>query len=297
MTLHVELQRLAEDFESSFSDVGWTEIQPVLLTKGDGTGALLVANGRAREIWVRRSDTRELFTAYGSPGLLFRLVDGDVTNETVEVRIGYPPGRSTGLKTVMDNDTEAGRSSIGSVSPMEAFLYQAFYSQASNLSTLRARPTTPTATNDVSVDGPYFYAQPSTGLLTYFTTGSVGSAVASAIAALSAGQHALGIVYLDKEANTLGILTGTAVSAAGTLPSRSEFGTSDVASIAVQYYQEPIIPVYLYYGQTSVSETDFFRSWDLRSIFSKGVARPAEKIYLHTTYSGLGGLLGGALGS
>lgn len=256
---------LAETFAAGDKKTGKRFLGNALLTKGDGTGALIVPNAPPRTIYVRRSDTRELFTCYLPQDKGLVLEDGHPEYETIEVRVGYEADSET--PQVLDTLTRAGQEAIGVTSPMEAMIYRALYAALGNIGALRARPTSPVS-QDVAVDGPYWYKKPSTAGIIYYTTLTVGSAVATAIGALTSGQHQLALVYLDKETGSLGLSTQIAVTAAGTVPSRSEFGTADVQAFSLGATWEPIIPIYLYYGQPTVTETDIYRSWDLRQQFS-----------------------------
>lgn len=264
-----ELNALADALYDRDRRIGYEFYCNALLGKGDGKGTLLVVNGRPREIWVRRSDTLEAFPVYAPASWIVPLRDGDPRIERTEVRIGKAPGID--YYTILDSLTEAGRESTGVVSLVEDMLYQAFYNIVANMKTLRARQTD-TASNNITVDGPYVYRKPSTGSLVVYTTTNVGAAVQAAITALSAGQHQLGLVYLDKETNALGLALATAAAATFTLPSRGEFTTATLAAIVLRPYWEPIGAVYLYKTQTSVVEADFYRSWEPRDWFSSALS-------------------------
>lgn len=264
-----ELGLLSKAVKDALARSGFTDFTLVKLGKGDGLGTLRNPNGMKRDIWVRRSDTRELFTAYLPPNPLVPLRDGDPNIERIEVRVAKPPFIDRFV--VIDALSLAGIESIGEVSPMEALIYAAFWTALKNITNLRARPFDP-PTNDVLVDGPLWYVNPSTGRLVLYTTTSVGTAIQTAITALTAGKHQLGILYLDQTTNSLGLSTGTAVTATGALPARSEFTDTDVANIALPAYATSIIPIYLYYGQTGVAEADHYRDWDMRPFFQSAVS-------------------------
>lgn len=247
------------DFKSAFRDLRLAN-----LGKGLGDGTLKAPNAGSRMVWIRYSDTHELDVAYLPPGMIAPYRDGDPRVETQGVRVGKAPGSE--LVQVIDAVALDGRSSTGDNSLMEEVIYEALFARLKNFLQLRASST---GSNNIQVEGPYPYRKPSTGDLTLFLTGFVSAQ--TAITALTAGQHQLGIVYLNEETNALGLATGTAVTATYTLPSRSEFAFSDVQAVDLELFWKPIIPVYLYYNQSSVVETDFYRDWDLRPMFTSGV--------------------------
>lgn len=264
-----ELDLLTQAISDLAGRIGFTEIAYAYLGRGDGLGTLKNPNGFERDVWVRRSDNQELFTAYLPSLSVVPYRDGDPTIERIEVRVGKPP--RIDRYVVIDALSLAGIAAVGAVSPMEALIYEALWTALKNTTNLRARPFDP-AINDVMVDGPLWYVNPSTGRMVLYSTSSVGSAIQTAITALTAGQHQLGILYLDKETNLLGLLTGTAAAATGTLPARSEFTETTVSDITVASAYLPIIPVYLYKDQASVQEADLYRDWDMRPLFSGGSA-------------------------
>ncbi len=270
-----ELDLLTQAISDLAGRIGFTEIAYAYLGRGDGLGTLVNPNGFERDVWVRRSDNQELFTAYLPSLSVVPYRDGDPNVERIEVRVGKPP--LIDRYVVIDALSLAGIAAVGAVSPMEALIYEALWAALKNFRNLRARPNDPTNT-DVIVDGPLVYTNPSTGLLSLYTTSTVGSAIQTAITALAAGQHQLAIIYLNKLTNTLGLATGTAVAATGTLPARSEFTFDDVSDITLSSDYTPSIVIYLYYGQTAVSEADHYRDWDLRPLFGGGSAAGFDHI-------------------
>jgi hypothetical protein len=258
------LSRWGNSYEQDLKAVGFTEIQSVYLTKGDNTGTLLVDGGQAREIWVHRktnTQVRDVFAVYDpAEKLIVPLRNGDTTIEKIGVRIGKPPLSEEFI--VMD--TLNGKRGIGQVSPFEAEVYNAKWVPLDRIIPLRGRPTDPASTN-VEVDGPIWYVKPSTNRRKYITL--LSCALASTIAALSSGQHQLGMLYLDKEAGTLNITTLPAVTAMAGLPSRAEFASANVEDFDVIEDAVESSIIYLYYGQTSVVEVDFYRAWDQRPLF------------------------------
>jgi hypothetical protein len=266
--LERELNLLAKAIDQRHDKSGWTGIQSAYLTRGDGTGTLMVANGNPREIWCYRDDRQAPFAVYlPVDANLTPLRDGDVVLEQIEVRIGFPPD-SLQL-TVMDNNTTGGRASVGALSPMEAINYGAYYSSAERITTLRAAPTDP-ASQSIQVSGPWPYLRPSTGGLQLYTgdTSALGTTIAAKIAALAAGKHQLQLIYFDKETGSLGTASNTAATAVATLPAPDEFVFADVQSITLSPNWTPIIVIYTYYGQSVVSEAEFYRGWDLRLLFA-----------------------------
>lgn len=235
-----------------------------LLGKGDGSGTLVVPNGLPREIWARRSDTRELFTLYLPPNSVIAFQDGNAAIETIEMRYGYETDNSR--LQILDALTSAGQQAVGSQSPIEQTIAQAYWTPLDHITTLRAAPSSPVSTN-VSVAGPLWYPRSSTSKY-LFQSGT--TSLSTQITALAAGKHQLAVLYLDTATGSLGVLTNTAATAAGTLPSRSEWAYTDVQAISIASTYIPIIVIYLYYGQTAVAEADFYRTWDLRPMFGGG---------------------------
>lgn len=258
--------RLKQRFSEKHAAIGDTEIQSAYLTRGDGTGTLKVDGGQPKMIWLHRKDNSAPFQAYLPPGLLTNLVDGDTRLENFEVRLSAPAS-ITGMLVVKDALTISGQAAIGTTSPAEATIFEAYYPKVSRITDLRAGPTDPPSQSILI--NPGFYIKPSTAALLYYNT-PAGVSLSAAISALTSGQHQLANLYLDMETGAAGYVTNTASTAAAALPSRGEFGQSNGLAISLgstdRYYLDT---VYLYYGQGAVQiqEADFYR-WDLRTIFS-----------------------------
>jgi hypothetical protein len=216
-----EITRAADERDA---EAGYTEIEYANLGYGDGNGTLIVTGGLPRQIWLHRVTTTERIIAVLPPNGIVPLRDGDADIEHIVVRIGKPPGIRN-FKVVIDILTNEGLTAAGSLTPMEAFLYEAWWAKLNQIQPLRGRVTDPVS-KSVAVDGPIWYIKPSTNTRQYISTLTID--LTAIIAALSSGQHQLGMLYLDKEAGTLNIATLTAVTAAGSLPSRSEFTQADV---------------------------------------------------------------------
>ncbi len=259
-----EIDLIADRIGEGQRKTGRRVVGLALLGMGNGSGTLIVPNGLPREIYARRSDTRELFTLHLPPNPTIPFQDGNAAVETLEVRYGYEAD-STRLQ-VLDTLSASGQQGIGATSPMEAAIAAGYWTPLNQIVTLRGRPTNPVSMS-VAADGPFWYPRTATSKF-LFSTGT--AALSAAIGALTAGQHQLAIEYLDTATGQLGVITNTAVTATGTLPSRGEWVYTDVQAMSIASTYLPISVVYLYYGQTGVQEADFYRNWDLRPLFGGG---------------------------
>lgn len=274
------IRQLADELTTQQRQTSWTNIRRAYPTLGDNSFTLIVPNGQPKEIYLRDADTNATIVAYlppNFPSIMYR--DGDSSNATIEVRVGYPPGSTQ--YTVMDNLTLAGQQAVGTLSNVEAFNYEAWWAQLNQITPLRARCTDPVSAS-VAVDGPLSPIQPSSGLPNNITT--LTYSFTTLIAALTSGQHQFVKLYYDKEALVLYVQAQTAVTAASSLPSRSEFSADDLAGFTTDSTWIDIIPIYLYYGQTEIAEADFYRTLDLRPLFSgSGSGSTVEKILTFPT--------------
>ena len=69
----------------------------------------------------------------------------------------------------------------------------------------------------------------------------------------------------------MAVATATAVTASASLPSqasRGEFYNYSFLPITIPPEGIPVANVYLYYGQTTLAEIDFYRAYDPRQLFS-----------------------------
>jgi len=263
-------QRLRDALNQRFDARTWRPAGTAYLTRGDGNGTLIFDEDK-RLVWLHRTDASTPFYAYLPPLSSVPLLDGDTSIETYEVRLGYP--EDSNVLTVRDTLSAGGMASAGGYSPMEAVINAAQYPPVSQFRTLNAR-STDTPSTSITVDGPYLYTKPSTGALVDF--GSQQSASFSAeIAALTSGQHQCGWICLNVETNALvGVFAtaATATNTVGTTEARGEFTNTNFTAISIAATYKRIDPIYLYYGQTTIEEADFYRDSDARLDYPVGSA-------------------------
>lgn len=270
-----DLQRAAARFVEAF---GFRGRRLVYLTRGDGTGNLITMDDGVtilpgRDIWVHNDGDQ------GRAAFAVILPDGtgiirqnDRNYEGVPVWIGKPPGE-TRDQVLPWSGGEAARTAFSQGTPMEMAIASSFYSTTKNLATLRPGPVDSTGFR-VKVDGPYFYTKPSTGLIQALPTTIIS--LAARQAALTSGQHQFTWICLDQETGTLVDVPGTATAAVYALPSRDEFTPAALTAVSVTDTYKRLCPVYLYYGQTSVLDVDYYRTADARLEF------PLPTVYLST---------------
>lgn len=257
---------------------GFTDIQGAWLTKGDGTGSLLVNGLQDRRIWLHRktrsSRIRDQVIAwYPTTIMLTPLRDGFIGNEGIKVRIGKPPGIDEFF--VIDSNDLEGLTSVGGLSPMEAYINEAHDPAASQLRILRPRPYSPVPMIDLWVDGPFPYTVPSTGVQATFQGGGTNGDLPDAITALiGTGKHQLAFMYFDKElggmyARTLTAVTPSGGATLGSATARAQFTYTDVEEFtATDSAEIPDYVVYLYDGQSAMSSYDML--FDRRPFLSGG---------------------------
>lgn len=152
----------------------------------------------------------------------------------------------------------------------------------------------------ISVSGPVVYANPSTGVLSQFSSTTLD--LTTPQGALASGKHCLVAIVLDPYTGALGYVASTAATASGSLPARSELGITTIQTLDLTD-KIRIGTVYLYYGQSAIIAADILTDLDLRSWFSPpeiarrlgGVNQSAKSgTYNATVHDRYIGLVGGA---
>lgn len=262
---------LADGFRENNAQVGFTERFRAYLGHGNDQTLITNPNGlRPREVWFWRD------TSQGRESGLAILPDWiPYDNLTAlwgtEIEIGKWPGSN--IFEVLRITPDHGARKFGDYSLQDQKTNAAYYTPVSNMTTLRVTPTTPSPSLAVIVSSG-FYEKTSTGEQIYSSDGRTLS-VSTEQAALASGEHQLTKVCIDTETDTLVLQTSTAVTAAGSLPARSEFTGADVAAVDMSTYL-PIGAIYLYFGQTSVTEDDLLRNYEPRMPFTRSGSGSAE---------------------
>lgn len=170
---------------------------------------------------------------------------------------------------VLDIAGPAGEWVIGGGSITNQIINNYIYPQVSSLRFIRSEVSTPTSLG-VTVVGPWPFRNRNSGVRSIYQTQTITTAIEDAVAALTAGQHQIAIVAVDIAADPetagsdiLVLLPGEVGTSGSALPNRSAFTISDVALINAAGYA-PSSVIYLYYGQTAITEDDILRTFEIR---------------------------------
>lgn len=170
---------------------------------------------------------------------------------------------------VLDIAGPAGEWVIGGGSITNQIINNYIYPQVSSLRFIRSEVTSPTSLG-VTVVGPWPFRNRNSGVRSIYQTQTITTAIEDAVAALTAGQHQIAIVAVDIAADPetagsdiLVLLPGEVGTSGSALPNRSAFTISDVALINAAGYA-PSSVIYLYYGQTAITEDDILRTFEIR---------------------------------
>lgn len=183
--------------------------------------------------------------------------------QNVEIYLGYHP-ESNEFSVL--GQTTPGLGATGGQTLAEQKANAAQFPQATLITDLRVVPLDGWIEAKVELG---HYTRPSTGVPYKFQDNTrneaSGNTLTSLQAALTSGQHRIAWLFLDKELGKLRVVAGTAKTALDTLPAKAEFKDSEYQAIsrpnsACKY----LTPVYLYYGQTTLADTDVIYEWDMR---------------------------------
>jgi hypothetical protein len=259
---------IAKKIAQRHAESGYTEIQSAYLTKGDGTGTLLVNPGVDRRVWLhRKTDTGairdQIIAQYPVTVMIAPLRDGNVDLERQKVRIGKPPGIDEFF--IIDANDLDGISSSGGMTEMERYINEGWWSGPQQITLFRPRPTD-TPSTSILIDVFVSLLQSSTNTLYPITTLTVPLQLY--ISALASGEHQMVLPYVDKRTLGVGVLAQTAVASSATVgsdDSHNEFTESTVQLFSgITGDMQLTVPLEIYYQQAAITEAAFYRAFDAR---------------------------------
>jgi hypothetical protein len=250
--------------------IGFTEASHAKLGYGDGSGRI-VENQTLRRAYIhygdKGSETDPRGVAYFPSwdcGIPF---EDSKINEGLDIELRKPPdGGVPEIFRIHPTGIQAKGGRTGSEEKLDIALQPSI----AQLGILRPSGVG----TDAIIDEIYPYRHPFTGRAKIAVNPSL--ALAADIAALTAGQHQVAYVYFDptRTSNQLQRVLTSAATASFTLPSvasRGEFGASTIYSLmnSVPAFCYDIGAVYLYYGQTSIAEADWYRKYNSRRVINE----------------------------
>lgn len=252
------------------------------LGKSDGSG-VIVADLSKRTLWVQANANQP---PVGTPLLdsinILPYIGVHPELEGLHVSLGYPPSRPTVLH-VTGFDQGEGLQSVGGITPTEQMISSQRYTDVGGIVNFRLSPNNP-VDSEVYINAGWYMDVD--GSPAAWGGDSTDTLLTTAIAALSAGQHQMAVPYIDTTAGIPGIVTNT--PSAGGVNDKQLFDTTTIMEMTHIAGEVLSGAVHLYYGQTTITEDDIYRSSDPRSIFNatgtggEGSA-PADATYLIKT--------------
>lgn len=267
---------LREALSGLAGTIGTTSQQKWKLGKGDGSGVQNLTDPFPRMVWIYRDQSgegREIDSAEldSASGLIYANIDG---YENLEVQVGYLPNEKR--RSVLRLSKQTGLAAVGGVLPTEQALQAAAIPQVGNLATMRVNPSSYTSPTLLCVTTDFFYTRPSTGQLNYQAVATVDFTTAQG--AIASGKHRYAWAWYDYQSGTWGVTSSTDQTPSGALPSKGDFNGSAFASLGVPATAKRAAAVYLYFGQTGVAETDFYRTLDPKLDFPLSSILPTDDI-------------------
>lgn len=250
------IEDIQGELRDALGNIGELPAGYAYLGRGDGSGTI-VFNAARRLVYC--FDGTTIFVAPVVQGL--HLPSLNVAQlEGVRVRLGYPSYDKKRLY-ITGFDTEQGVTAVGGILPGEQYNATTIYPSLGNIVNFRGVPTDP-ATTEIYVPGGAYYD--ANGNWDFFG-GDETTTLTAAIAALTAGQHQMVVVCLNKSTGELVSFGNTAVTGSD----KDAFEALDIIDIleGLLGYDE-VSAVHLYYGQNSIVEADFYRNIDPRVAFS-----------------------------
>lgn len=231
------------------------------LGRGDGSG-VIVADVNKRLLWFQAGVGQPPATARLRDNISILPFIGEHPEfEGIRVQLGFPPENQTVLY-ITGFDQGEGTDSFKGITPQEQQQSAQRYSDVGSLINLRGAPNNP-------VDGE-LYVSPggfinADGAQDWFGGGSTDPLCADAIALLSTDEHQMGLVYIDGTTGELALAVNTAE--AGGVNDKQLFDTTTLTEITLPDNATPCAAVHLYFGQTTVTEEDIYRTADPRILF------------------------------
>lgn len=239
----------ARAFRSALGQVGTIFSGYARLGRGDGSGTILADLSR-RLVWYFDNQG----TAVAPVVMEMNLVAlNSAAMEGQRVRLGFPPYAPETLH-VIGFDSGESVAAFGGVTPEE----QLSAAVAAPAQPLRIAAQNPPDTSLWVQSGAYLGG----GRWNWFAGGSID--VSTQIAALTSGQHQMGMICLNGMTGALAVVTNTAVTGS----SKNEFDASTLGGILIPANYLPLGAVYLFYGQAEVREdttrNDLYREIETR---------------------------------
>jgi hypothetical protein len=248
----------------------WSDLELWLIGRGDvGESDPRNTTGSfSRMIWIHQGtgDDRKIGTAVVSTSSGIRYDKKSLKNcINLECWVGKPDTADPDSKTLYVKElSPKAIAALDGLSPMEQFGNEALFTDPANLTNMRVEVN---GTLEITVTRGT-YKRPSDGNMYMFNEGRSGfgtgnDSVAAIQAALTSGQHCVAWVAVARETGKIKVVASSAATAVGTLPQRTQLISTIFATSVTTTYKS-IVPIYLYYGQTSVAEADVYRQFDAR---------------------------------
>lgn len=239
----------ARAFKGALGAVGYIFAGYARLGRGDGSG-VIIADLSRRLIWYY--DNQGAAVAPVDMGMNLVALNS-AAMEGQRVRLGFPP-YAPEILHVIGFDSGESIAAFGGVTPEE----QLSAAVAAPSQPLRIAAQNPADASVWVQSGAYLAG----GNWNWFSGGAID--VSAQIAALTSGQHQMGLVCLSGLTGALVVVTNTAVTGS----SKNEFDASTLSAMLIPANYLPLGAVYLFYGQNEVREdttrNDFYREIETR---------------------------------
>lgn len=255
-----------------------------LLGRGDGAGAI-VASFTARTVYI--SGTNVAGQARLAQSINITLFTNPAVNriqfEGVRVKLGYP-NYDPKVLYVTSFDTGEGMDALGGLTLNEQQQQAAQYPDIGKITNLRLMPDNPPSLNIFVAPTSYYDLN---GQWHWFGGDGLTDDFTDDVAALS-GQHQMAVVYLDVTTGELGRALSPAVTGGVDQKDTLDVATIDDLADASGFSAGQILcgAVHLYDGQTTIEETDVYRSADPRVIYQTPGAGGTDTTAIHADVAG-----------
>jgi hypothetical protein len=254
----IKRDEIAKKIRPAIAQIGELPAGYARLGKGDGSGEI-VKDAANRLVYYYSAGQPTAFAPLGMNMNIAAINNPQF--EGYRVRLGYPNYRPDVLH-VLGIDAIEGVAAGGGLTPEEQYTGKAQYPDVGSIINFRLSPNGPTDSN-VYVSAGYYYDD--AGALQYF--GGDLFDLQTTIDALSSGEHQMAVVSLDISTGDLDVVTNTAES--GGVNDKDTFNQTTVVEMTYGANDEAKGAVHLYYGQTTIEETDIYRRADPRVPFAK----------------------------